>query len=150
MPVTSGPRAALVDAGWRRIRVPEATMFVAGLAAEEVAGAARSVGITELETIARVQGRGALNYAMTRGLPPVPEATDDIQGALSALVDAFPTKRDPLGRFLRVYSFALRFLEGMRETLDRLSKELASREELTSEEIERIVGADMPVRRNST
>jgi hypothetical protein len=75
---------------------------------------------------------------------------DNIEGALSALVDAFPTKRDTLGRFLRVYSFALRFLEGTRATLDRVASELAAHEMLTFEEIERIVGAEMAVRRSFT
>ncbi len=147
IPVTSAPRNARTDAQWRRIRVPESVMFVGGLAAEEVAGFARSKGISELETIVRVQGRGAVNAAMTWGLPPVVEATDDIQGALAALVDAFPTKRDPLGRFLRVYSFTVRFLERTRATLDRVASELAMRGALTAAEIELAVGADLSTRR---
>jgi hypothetical protein len=125
--VTSGPREALDDAQWRRIRVPEAAMFLAGLAAEEVAGFGRSAGISELETITRVQGRGAVNWAMTHGLPPVVDATDDVEGALAALIDAFPMKKHPLGRLLRVYSFSLAFLARSRPVLYRLATALATR-----------------------
>jgi hypothetical protein len=124
-------------------------MFVAGLAGEEVAGAPRSGGISQLEVMARLLGRADVNLAMTSALCPVQEATDDIEGALSALADAFPTKRDTLGQFLRVYSFALRFLDGARATLDRVASELRARELLTAEEIEDIVGSDLPIRRRS-
>ena len=54
---------------------------------------------------------GPVNQILTQGmLPPVEKATDDVEGALAALVDAFPSKRDLLARFLRVYSFVSRFL----------------------------------------
>jgi hypothetical protein len=122
-------------------------MFVAGLAAEEVAGMGRSKGISDLEEIVRVHGRGAVNLAVTLGLPPMVNATDDVEGALSALVEAFPSKADPLGRLMRVYSFALQFLTGVRATLDRLATELKLRGALNALEIEVAVGRDLPARR---
>lgn len=145
--VTCRPRAAHTEAQWRRVRIPEAVMFLSGLAAEELTGHGRSRGLTELETIARVQSRGVVNEAMTRGLPAVEKATDDIEGALAALVDAFPTKVDPFQRLLRVYSFAMRFLATERPTLDRLASSLAARGALPLVEIDAIVGDKMPMRR---
>jgi hypothetical protein len=146
--IAASARSAHSDARWRRIRVPEAAMFVAGLAAEEVAGYGRSRGISNLESILRVQGPSAVNQILTQGmLPPVEKATDDVEGALAALVDAFPSKRDLLARVLRVYSFVGRFLAASRLTLDRLAADLTARGTLSEAEIETVVGDGLPYRR---
>jgi hypothetical protein len=128
--------------------VPEAAMFLAGLAAEEAAGFGRSSGITDLETILRIQGREALSYALaTMNLPPVHRATDDVEGALAALADAFPTKKDPFGRLMRVYSFVLAFLRTAEHLRLRIADELLTGAKLTARDLEGIVGTHLPVRR---
>ena len=147
--VASLQRAGLTDAQCRRVRVPEAAMFLGGLAAEEVAGFGRSTGIADLEALAQGYDRPTLNDAMTARLPPVVEATDDVEGALSALVDAFPSKRDPFGRLLRVYGFAMKFLGHVKPALERLSAELLARSSLSASDIERVLGADLRTRRRA-
>jgi hypothetical protein len=131
----------------RRIRVPEAAMFLGGLAAEEVAGFGRSSGVGDLEAIARLRGPEALAAAWASVLRPVPEAEDDIEGAAAAVMEAFPTTRDPLARLLRLYAFVVRFLAAARSALDRLAHELQREGLLTAEQVERVVGGDLTVRR---
>jgi hypothetical protein len=78
---------------------------------------------------------------------PITELALDVDRALRAVFDAFPSRKDPLGRLLRIYVFVTRRLTRLRAPLDRLAGEVLTRGNLSATDIERIVGSDLGVRR---
>jgi Peptidase family M41 len=124
-------------AAWRQLRIGEAVYFLSGFAAEEVFHGSMTEPMTTCAAANEIDPTSLREELRKLAPADVVKATDDDPGALAAIFSAYPTTPVPLTRMLRLYRFAVAYLQSERSALDALALKLYRERTLDREAIVR-------------